>query len=65
MNAAQSSKSNIIQIGHFIDGKHVAGESGRFGDVCNPTLGAVTGKVALGSKRETERAIAKIGRAHV
>ena len=38
--------------GHFIGGKHVAGTSGRFGDVYNPTLGELSGKVALASAAE-------------
>ena len=36
-------------IGHFIGGKHVAGTSGRFGDVFQPMTGEIIGKVALGS----------------
>ena len=58
MNAAQGLNRDIREIGHFIGGKHIPGESGRFGDVFNPTSGAVTGRVALASKRETEKAIA-------
>ena len=27
------------EIGHFIGGKHVAGTSGKFGDVFNPAIG--------------------------
>ena len=47
MNAGEKLKPQIREIGHFIGGKHVAGKSGRFGEVFNPTLGAQTGKVAL------------------
>ncbi len=43
---------------HFINGAEVRGESGRFGDVFNPTTGDVQAKVALASKSETEKAIA-------
>jgi malonate-semialdehyde dehydrogenase (acetylating)/methylmalonate-semialdehyde dehydrogenase len=45
-------------IGHFIDGKHVEGTSGRFADVYNPATGEVQAKVALASKSELDAAIA-------
>src|SRR6266581_7126082 len=46
------------ELTHFIGSKHVRGESGRFGDVFNPTTGALSGRVPLASKAEVERAIA-------
>src|ERR1700744_3462846 len=46
------------EIGHFIGGKEVKGESGRSGDVFNPNTGEVQAKVALASKLEVEKAIA-------
>jgi malonate-semialdehyde dehydrogenase (acetylating)/methylmalonate-semialdehyde dehydrogenase len=46
------------EIGHFIGGKEVKGESGRFGDVFNPNTGEVQARVALASKSEMEKAIA-------
>jgi malonate-semialdehyde dehydrogenase (acetylating) / methylmalonate-semialdehyde dehydrogenase len=46
------------QIGHFIDGKEVAGSSGRYADVFNPSIGEVQAKVALASRAEVEQAIA-------
>jgi malonate-semialdehyde dehydrogenase (acetylating) / methylmalonate-semialdehyde dehydrogenase len=45
-------------IGHFIDGKRVAGTSGRFKDVYNPATGEVTARVALASKDELRAAVA-------
>ena len=48
---------------HFIDGKHVQGESGRFGDVFNPSLGVRSGRVPLAAKIEVEKAIASAQRA--
>ncbi|MSQ20342.1 MAG: CoA-acylating methylmalonate-semialdehyde dehydrogenase [Betaproteobacteria bacterium] len=48
---------------HFIDGKQVAGESGRFGDVFNPSLGVRSGRVPLAAKIEVEKAIASAQRA--
>src|SRR5215472_13816839 len=46
------------QIGHFIGGKEVAGDSGRSGDVYEPNTGEVQAKVALADRGEVERAIA-------
>ena len=46
------------EIGHFIGGKAVHGNSGRFGDVFDPNTGEVQAKVALASHSEVEHAIA-------
>lgn len=46
-----------LELGHFIDGKHVRGQSGRFGDVFNPNTGAVQTRVSLASKAETDAAV--------
>lgn len=43
---------------HFIDGKAVAGTSGRFGDVFDPNTGAVQARVNLASVDEMNAAIA-------
>ncbi|MBN8534350.1 MAG: CoA-acylating methylmalonate-semialdehyde dehydrogenase [Rhizobiales bacterium] len=48
----------MINYGHFIGGKHVAGTSGRFADVFQPMDGSVRGKVALASKAELTAAVA-------
>jgi malonate-semialdehyde dehydrogenase (acetylating) / methylmalonate-semialdehyde dehydrogenase len=45
------------EIGHFIGGDYVAGTSGRFADVFNPSTGAVQAKVALASKAELRAAV--------
>ncbi len=45
-------------IGHFIGGKRVAGQSGRFGEVFNPTTGEAAGRVAFASKAEMDAAVA-------
>jgi malonate-semialdehyde dehydrogenase (acetylating)/methylmalonate-semialdehyde dehydrogenase len=42
---------------HYIDGKRVAGSSGRYGDVFNPTDGDIRARVPLASAEETARAI--------
>ncbi|HEX9568510.1 MAG TPA: aldehyde dehydrogenase family protein, partial [Rhodospirillales bacterium] len=46
------------ELHHFIDGKKVKGNSGRFGDVYNPATGEVTKRVPLASAAETQSAIA-------
>ncbi len=45
------------EIGHFIGGRIVAGTSGRFADVFNPSTGAVQARVALASKAELRAAV--------
>jgi malonate-semialdehyde dehydrogenase (acetylating) / methylmalonate-semialdehyde dehydrogenase len=45
------------EIGHFIGGKRVKGESGRFADVFNPNTGEVQAKVALASRAELRKAV--------
>jgi malonate-semialdehyde dehydrogenase (acetylating)/methylmalonate-semialdehyde dehydrogenase len=47
----------MIDYGHFIGGKHVAGTSGRSQDVMQPMDGSVRGKVALASKAELRAAV--------
>jgi len=42
---------------HWIGGCAVAGGSGRAGDVFNPSLGAVAGRVALASEAEVDAAV--------
>src|SRR3989442_9897024 len=58
MNTRDAALAKVRELSHFIGGKHVSGESGRFGDVFNPTTGALAAKVPLASKAEVERAIA-------
>jgi len=47
----------VREIGHFIGGKHVAGTSGRFADVYNPSTGAVQAKVSLATQFEMRAAV--------
>jgi len=51
------------QIGHWIDGKRVAGTSGRTADVMNPATGEVQAQVALASGSEMEAAVASAAQA--
>jgi len=44
-------------IGHWINGKEVAGASGRFADVFNPATGEVQAQVALASKADLDAAV--------
>jgi malonate-semialdehyde dehydrogenase (acetylating)/methylmalonate-semialdehyde dehydrogenase len=48
----------ISRHSHFINGEHVEGQSGRFGDVYNPASGSKTSEVPLASQAEVETAIA-------
>src|SRR5262245_66303304 len=45
------------EIGHYVNGKRIGGQSGRFGDVTNPATGEVTGKVAFASEPEVDQAV--------
>jgi len=47
----------MIQYGHFIGGKHVAGTSGRTAEVFQPMDGTVRGTVALASTAEVRAAV--------
>jgi len=42
---------------HWIGGKPITGNSGRAGDVFNPSLGLVAGRVALASESEVDAAV--------
>ncbi|MBP7001247.1 CoA-acylating methylmalonate-semialdehyde dehydrogenase [Amaricoccus sp.] len=53
------------ELGHFIDGKRVAGGSGRAADVYNPATGEVQARVALASKAELDAAVASAAEAQV
>ena len=50
--------AKLQQLGHYVDGKPVAGRSGRRAPVYNPALGVATTEVALASADETRAAIA-------
>jgi len=45
------------EIGHFIGGREVKGQSGRFGDIFNPNTGEVQAKIALASRQELRAAV--------
>ncbi|MEK9143994.1 MAG: aldehyde dehydrogenase family protein, partial [Elusimicrobiota bacterium] len=51
------------ELRHFIGGKKVAGKSGRFGDVYDPTTGEVRARAPYASKAEVEEAIADSAKA--
>ena len=55
----------MYEIGHWIDGKHVAGTSGRSADIMNPATGEVQGRVALASKAELDAAVASAAKAQI
>ena len=47
----------MVEYGHFIGGKRVAGTSGRSAEVFQPMDGTVRGSVALASAAETRAAV--------
>ncbi|MCP5038796.1 MAG: CoA-acylating methylmalonate-semialdehyde dehydrogenase [Rhodobacteraceae bacterium] len=49
----------MYEIGHYVNGVHQPGASGRVADIMNPATGEVQGKVALASTAEVDDAIAK------
>jgi len=53
------------EIGHWINGKLVAGTSGRFAEVYNPATGELQARVALASEAELAHAIAEAEKAQV
>ena len=48
----------VRELTHFVGGKHVAGTSGRFGDVFDPSTGAVQARVPLATTEEVQAVIA-------
>ena len=55
----------MIEYGHFIGGRHVAGKSGRTADVFQPMDGTVRAHVALASAAELKEAVANAKTAQV
>jgi len=47
----------VINYGHFIGGKRVAGKSGQFADAYEPMTGELRAKVALASREEVRAAV--------
>ncbi len=50
-------RSKVKELTHWIDGRRVAGTSGRFGDVFQPASGRVQARVPLASDREVDAAV--------
>ena len=48
----------VRQLTHFIGGRHVAGQSGRFADVFDPNIGEVQARAPLASRAEMDAASA-------
>lgn len=59
MNTRESAAS-VKELSHFIGCEPVARQRGRFGDVFNPTSGALVARVPFASKAETESAIVNL-----
>ena len=45
------------EIGHFVGGKEVKGNSGRFGDIFNPNTGEVQARAPLAAPEEVDAAV--------
>ena len=52
-------------IGHFVDGKRVAGTSDRTKDIYNPNIGEVQAKVSMATPSELDAAVASAAEAQV
>src|SRR5438445_7360150 len=50
-------RTGVTRISHWIDGRSVAGESGRSGPVYNPATGRQTGEVDFATAEEVDRAV--------
>jgi malonate-semialdehyde dehydrogenase (acetylating)/methylmalonate-semialdehyde dehydrogenase len=50
-------RTGVTRISHWIDGKSVAGESGRSGPVFNPATGRQTGEVDFATEAEVDKAV--------
>jgi malonate-semialdehyde dehydrogenase (acetylating)/methylmalonate-semialdehyde dehydrogenase len=55
---SSAAAGGISRISHYINGKRVAGASGREGPVYNPALGVQTGAVDFASSEEVDAAVA-------
>lgn len=53
------------EIGHWINGRLVAGSSGRFSDIYNPATGELQARVAMATPAELDAAIASAAEAQV
>jgi malonate-semialdehyde dehydrogenase (acetylating)/methylmalonate-semialdehyde dehydrogenase len=57
-NECMVTNTEVKELGHFINGEIVAGTSGHFSDVFNPSSGAVIARVPIATKEEVQGAIA-------
>jgi malonate-semialdehyde dehydrogenase (acetylating)/methylmalonate-semialdehyde dehydrogenase len=55
--ASESTITSVRELSHFVGGKHVAGTSGRFGDVFDPNTGEVQARVPLANLAEVTAVI--------
>ena len=63
MNKPLDLATQVKDIPHFINGRETPGTSGRTGDVFNPAVGRVTGKVGLASPAEVDAVVQAAKRA--
>ena len=53
----------MSDVHHYVEGKHIEGTSGRWGDVFNPATGERSRRVAFASAEEVDRAVQAAGAA--
>ena len=53
-----TARVSVRELSHFIDGRRVAGASGRFGEVFDPAQGRVAVRVPLANAAEVATAVA-------
>ena len=53
----------VTELHHFIDGRKVAGQDGRFGEIFNPATGNLGARVPLGGAADVDAAVAAATRA--
>jgi malonate-semialdehyde dehydrogenase (acetylating) / methylmalonate-semialdehyde dehydrogenase len=53
----QKGAGDKMTVGHIINGKVLAGSSGRFGDVTDPATGKVTKQVSFATRAEVDQAV--------
>jgi malonate-semialdehyde dehydrogenase (acetylating)/methylmalonate-semialdehyde dehydrogenase len=61
--ASAARDGGVATLDHFVGGRRVPGESGRFGSVFNPTTGAVTARAPYASRADVASAVADALRA--
>ena len=57
VESRNTDSQTAYEVGHFIDGRSVAGGTGRRGDVALPSTGEIQGRVAFASAEVVDQAV--------